>query len=77
MRSQDSVTLLVPTILGSLGQGGEKGMAQDSVRGRHGDSNRKGVKVGEVDVGETQRVDAKEKKEATQTEWRMFCLAWY
>lgn len=77
MRSQDSVTLFMPTILESLGQGGEKDMARDSARGMHGDNNGKGVKVGEVDVGETQRVEAKEKKEATQMEWRMLCLPWY
>lgn len=30
MGSQDSVTLFMPTILEILGQGGKKGMAQDS-----------------------------------------------
>lgn len=33
------------------------------------------MKADEADVGETQRVKAKEKKEATQMEWKMFCLA--
>lgn len=71
MGSQDSVTLFMPTILEILGQGGKKGVVQDSVRGRHGDANGKGVKMDEVDVKETQRVEATEKKEATQMEWWM------
>lgn len=74
MGSQDSVTLFMPTILEILGQGGKEGVAQDSVRGRHGDGNGKGVKMNEVDVKETQRVEATEKKEATQMEWWMLTV---
>lgn len=31
------------------------------------------MNVGEVDVGEIKRVEAKEKKQATQQKWKMLC----